>query len=162
MTQHNPDREDDWGGSTDWQRPAEEAPRAGHGWAPPPGNPPQQGYGVQGYGAQGYAGQPGYGPPPAHQPAPSWPQQPGWPSAAPPPNYLVQAILVTLFCFLPTGGAAIYYSSQVANRHNVGDYAGAVDASNKAKMWCWISLAVGAVLWLIVVATASTGSGSYY
>lgn len=156
MTQQGPDREDDWGGSTDWQQPAQQPGAAGPGWTTPHEPPPHQQYG-----AQGYSPPPGYGGPPGYQPAPPWQQHSGWPVAAP-PNYLVQAILVTLFCFLPTGAAAIYFSSQVANRHSSGDYAGALDASNKAKKLCWISLAIGVVVWLIVIGTTSPDTGTTY
>jgi hypothetical protein len=62
------------------------------------------------------------------------------------PNYLVQAILVTLCCCLPGGIAAIVYASQVSSKQAAGDIAGAQDSSQKAKMWCWISLGVGLVL----------------
>jgi Interferon-induced transmembrane protein len=149
MTQQNRDGEDDWGSSTDWQRPAQQPPPANPGWSQPAAQPPQQGYGPP----PGYGGQPPYGPPPAYQPAPP-PHPHGWPAAVPPPNYLVPAILVTLLCFLPTGFAAIYYSNQVTAKHNVGDFPGALDASNKTKMWCFVSLAVGLVLWFLVVASS--------
>jgi len=154
VTAKDPEQEDDWGGSTDWQRSAQQPGPAGPAWATPPDVTPHQGYGTQ-----GYVTPPNYGGPPAYQPAPPWQQQPSWPMAAP-PNYLAQAVLVTLFCFLPTGGAAIYFSSQVATRHSAGDYAGALDASNKAKMWCWLSLGIGVVVWLIVIGGTSSDSGT--
>jgi hypothetical protein len=75
------------------------------------------------------------------------------------PNYLVWAILVTLFCFLPTGIAAIVFASQVNSKLAVGDVAGAVEASNKAKMWTIISAVVGVVVLVIVIA-ASAGTST--
>jgi hypothetical protein len=51
------------------------------------------------------------------------------------PNYLVPAILVTLFCCLPFGIAAIVYAAQVDAKLQAGDVAGARDASQKAKTW---------------------------
>jgi hypothetical protein len=63
------------------------------------------------------------------------------------PNYLVFAILVTVFCCLPTGIAAIIYAAQVNNKLQVGDIAGAQQASKNAKMWVLIS--VGAALLLM-------------
>ena len=60
-----------------------------------------------------------------------------------PANYLVWSILATLFCCLPAGVVSIIYAAQVDNRHNMGDYAGSVDSSNKARMWAWISFGVG-------------------
>jgi hypothetical protein len=83
---------------------------------------------------------------------PSAPQMGGgYPASQPKiPNYLVQAILVTLCCCLPGGIAAIVYAAQVNSKLSVGDIAGAQDSSNKARMWCWISLGVGLVVNLIV------------
>lgn len=73
------------------------------------------------------------------------------------PNYLVWAILVTLFCFLPTGIVAIVFASQVNTKLAAGDIAGAIEASNKAKMWTIVSAVVGVVVAVIVIA-ASTGT----
>jgi hypothetical protein len=66
------------------------------------------------------------------------------------PNYLVQAILVTLFCCLPGGIVAIVFAAQVNGKLQAGDVAGARAASDTAKMWCWISFGVGLVQGLIV------------
>ncbi|MDB6112163.1 MAG: Interferon-induced transrane protein [Pedosphaera sp.] len=80
------------------------------------------------------------------------------PMSAPPsgvpatvPNYLVQAILCTLCCCLPFGIVAIVYAAQVNGKLQAGDYAGAVEASRKAKMWCWIAFGVGLVTGVIGV-----------
>jgi hypothetical protein len=59
------------------------------------------------------------------------------------PNYLVQAILTTLFCCLPFGIVAIVYAAQVNSKLAGGDYAGALEASGKAKTWCWVSFGLG-------------------
>lgn len=67
----------------------------------------------------------------------------------PVPNYLVQSILVTLFCCLPLGIVAIITSKQVDDKLRVGDYAGAVEASNKAKNYCMISLVIGIIVSII-------------
>jgi uncharacterized paraquat-inducible protein A len=70
------------------------------------------------------------------------------------PTYLVQSILVTMFCCLPFGIVAIVYAAQVSSRLQLGDVAGALDASNKAKMWSWLSFWLGfipIILWLIAV-----------
>jgi hypothetical protein len=58
-------------------------------------------------------------------------------------NYLVFAILATVFCCLPAGIPAIVYAAQVNGKLQVGDLAGAQVASNNAKMWCFISLGLG-------------------
>ena len=69
-------------------------------------------------------------------------------------NYLVFAILTTIFCCLPLGIPAIVYASKVDNKLYSGDYAGAVEASKKAKMFCWIAFGLGiglVVLWVVFV-----------
>ncbi len=58
-------------------------------------------------------------------------------------NYLVFAILATVFCCLPAGIPAIVYAAQVNGKLQAGDLAGAQMASKNAKMWCLISLGVG-------------------
>jgi flagellar biosynthesis/type III secretory pathway M-ring protein FliF/YscJ len=65
------------------------------------------------------------------------------------PTYLPQAILTTLFCCLPFGIVAIVYAAQVSSKQQMGDYEGAMQASNNAKLWCWLS--VGAYLAVVVV-----------
>lgn len=73
------------------------------------------------------------------------------------PNYLVYAILATLFCCVPFGIAAIVYAAQVNGKLAAGDYAGALESSRKAKKWCWVAFGVGvtiAVLYIILVVAA--------
>jgi hypothetical protein len=65
------------------------------------------------------------------------------------PNYLVQAILVTIFCCLPLGIPAIVFAAQVNGKAERGDYSGALELSRKAKMWSWISFGVGLAVMLI-------------
>ncbi len=65
------------------------------------------------------------------------------------PNYLVWSILVTVLCCIPLGIPAIVYSAQVDTRLRLGDYQGAVDASQKAKTFCWISFGLGGGIILI-------------
>jgi len=69
-------------------------------------------------------------------------------------NYLVFAILATVFCCLPAGIPAIIYAAQVNGKLQAGDLAGAQVASNNAKMWCLISLGLGlgiAALYAILI-----------
>lgn len=68
---------------------------------------------------------------------------------APPPNYLVFAILVTIFCGKIFGIIAIIFAAQVNSKWNSGDYTGALNASKNAKLWAWISFAVGLALIII-------------
>lgn len=69
----------------------------------------------------------------------------------PPPNYLVFAILTTIFCCQILGIVSIVFAAQVNSRWNSGDIAGANDASRNAKLWAWI--AFGSGLLIAVVAT---------
>jgi hypothetical protein len=134
----------DWGGDArKWQQ------------QPGPGQPFPGGYQQ----APGSA-VPQYGPA-YQQPAPLQPQAP-WQGAMAQPiqTYLVPAILVTLFCFLPTGIAAIVYANQVSSKRDAGDYIGAARASKQARMWIIVSLAVGVVAIAIVVIAAAASSGS--
>lgn len=78
----------------------------------------------------------------------------GGPVGAPPPNYLVWAILSTLFCCLPLGVASIVFSAQVNSKWNAGDAAGAQASSEKARkfaLWATIVGVAFAVLWVILV-----------
>jgi uncharacterized membrane protein YvbJ len=82
------------------------------------------------------------------------------------PNYLVQAILVTLCCCIPFGIVSIVYAAQVNGKVQAGDIQGALDASRKAKMWCWLGFGIGLVIGLISIAlqviAALAGAGAQY
>lgn len=71
------------------------------------------------------------------------------------PNYLVQAILVTIFCCLPFGIVSIVYAAQVNSKLAAGDVSGAMQASKDARTWAWVSFGVALGLigvYLIAVA----------
>lgn len=73
----------------------------------------------------------------------------------------MQSILCTLFCCLPFGIVGIVYASHTKARINSGDVAGAWAASNKARLWCWLSFGFGlalTVLWLIVRMTRASSA----
>jgi hypothetical protein len=57
----------------------------------------------------------------------------------PPPNYLVWAILTTIFCCLPFGIVSIVFAAQVNTKWQAGDFDGAMKASKNAKTWAWVS-----------------------
>ncbi len=73
------------------------------------------------------------------------------------PNYLVQAILVTIFCCLPFGIVSIVFAAQVNGKVALGDYAGAIESSNRAKTWAWVSLGVGLAGFLIWIPFSCIG-----
>lgn len=70
---------------------------------------------------------------------------------APPPNYLVFAILVTIFCCQILGIVSIVFAAQVNSKWNAGDFEGALNASKNAKLWAWVGLASGVAVGLIAV-----------
>ncbi len=65
---------------------------------------------------------------------------------APPPNYLVFAILTTIFCCQILGIVSIVFAAQVNSKWNAGDYRGAMDASKNAKLWAWIAFGSGLII----------------
>jgi hypothetical protein len=102
-------------------------------------------------------------PPPPPTPAPGTFAGPGGIQPAV-PNYLWQSIVCTACCCLPFGIPAIIFASQVNGKLAMGDVAGAMEASRKAKMWCWVSFGAGilaGIVWgtLQAVALAASGFG---
>jgi hypothetical protein len=89
---------------------------------------------------------------PATQAVPVQQQVPVQQSHMPVQTYLVPAILVTLFCCLPTGIVAIVFAAQVKSKESVGDIVGARTALNRAKIWTWVSFGLGVLVMLIYVA----------
>lgn len=87
------------------------------------------------------------------------------------PNHLVWAIISTVFslclcCGIPgliTGIIAIVFSSQVNSKLNAGDIEGARNASNKAKILCWVTTACAIIglLWLAYSFTMGEGMAGY-
>jgi len=73
------------------------------------------------------------------------------------PNYLVFAILTTVFCCLPTGIPAIVYAAQVNGKLQAGDLAGAQAASRNAKIWCWVSFGLGLSVGLLYMLVIGVG-----
>jgi len=68
------------------------------------------------------------------------------------PNYLVWAILATVFCCQPFGVVAIVYAAKVNSTLMSGDVAGAQAASLTAKTWCWVSFWVGLAVQVVNLA----------
>jgi len=76
-------------------------------------------------------------------------------------NYLVQAILVTIFCCLPFGIVAIVFAAQVNGKLQAGDINGAMESSRKAKMWCWLGFGIGlgiGLIYLVLMVLGLIGS----
>ena len=76
------------------------------------------------------------------------------PQAGPcPKTWMVESILVTLFCCLPLGIVGIINASRVSSAHAEGRYADALRASQDAGKWTkigfWLGL-VGIILYILV------------
>ncbi len=74
------------------------------------------------------------------------------------PNYLVPAILSTILCCVPAGIVSIIYAVQVNNKKQVGDLAGAAEASSKAQTWFWVSFGLGLIVIILNVIVAIAGA----
>ncbi|OHX63996.1 CD225/dispanin family protein [Flammeovirga pacifica] len=84
-------------------------------------------------------------------------------SEQPPKSYLVESILVTLFCCLPFGIAGIVNASKVESRFYAGDKEGAQRASDEAKKWMkWgiISAAIFTVLYIFIMVVFGVGAAT--
>jgi hypothetical protein len=86
----------------------------------------------------------------------SWTPPPPVNAPAVVPNNLVLAIIATvvsvLGCCLPHGLVSVFFATQVTKKAGLGDIEGATEAAKQAKMWAWISIAVGIIgliIWII-------------
>lgn len=77
--------------------------------------------------------------------------QPQVPQAQP-KNWLVESILVTIFCCLPFGVAGIVFAAQVNSKFASGDYSGAAEASKNAAKWTKIGFFCGIAVAVIYLA----------
>ncbi|MDR3260970.1 MAG: CD225/dispanin family protein [Tannerella sp.] len=69
-----------------------------------------------------------------------------------PENYMVWAVLATVFCCLPLGIVSVISASKVSSAYYVGDYAGAQRAARDAKKWAtWSALAAVIVIGLYIL-----------
>jgi len=88
------------------------------------------------------------------------PPQYGQPAGPPPNNFLIPAILSTIFCCLPFGIAAIVFAAQVNSKYAAGDYAGAQQAAQRARTFTFVSVGLGVVaivIWVLgAIATNSS------
>ena len=78
----------------------------------------------------------------------------------PVPNYLWQAIVVTLLCCLPFGGVGIVYAAQVDGMVARGDMVGANAASQSAKTWTMAGFITGLVItvvWFAIIMLGALG-----
>ena len=93
------------------------------------------------------------------QPQPFAPMPPLQPR---PKNWLVESILVTIFCCLPFGIVGIINSASVNSRYDSGDYAGALNASQQAGKWTKIGFWIGIVVIILYFALVFTVGLSFF
>ena len=75
-----------------------------------------------------------------------WTPPPSSGAPASVPNYLIPAILSALCCF-PLGIISIVFAAQVNGKVASGDMPGALDASKKAKLFSYIFIGLGILVW---------------
>lgn len=66
-------------------------------------------------------------------------------------SYLIPAILSTVLCCMPFGVASIIFAAQVNSKIATGDIAGAMESSKKAKMFMFIAIGGGVLIWVCVI-----------
>lgn len=66
-------------------------------------------------------------------------------------NYMIPAILSTIFCCVPLGVVSIIFAAQVNSKIAAGDIAGAMESSKKAKMFMFIAIGSGLLVWVCSV-----------
>ena len=83
------------------------------------------------------------------------------PATGRPKNWLVESILVTIFCCLPFGIVGIINAANVNSRFDAGDLDGAVRASSEAGKWTkigfFIGIAIGVIYALLMVLGVAGG-----
>ena len=73
----------------------------------------------------------------------------------PPRSYLLFAVLVTIFCFWPTGIVALVNALRVNHLWKSQEHDKARKASRRARDWGLVSLAIGIVVVVVAVFWAS-------
>lgn len=81
-----------------------------------------------------------------------------------PKTWLVESILVTLFCCIPFGIVGIIKASNVESRFRAGDYEGALEASKAAGKWTklgfFIAIGIYVLYFLCIICAAFIGGAS--
>lgn len=78
-----------------------------------------------------------------------------------PKTWLVESILVTLFCCLPFGIVGIINAANVSSKFSVGDIEGAKIASQQAGKWTkwafWAGLIGGLIYFVVMIVMIAIG-----
>lgn len=78
-----------------------------------------------------------------------------------PPDYMIPSILVCLFCFWPTGIAAIYFSSRANSMVAEGNMSEAQRFSRNARNLLIASIVAG-VIWIVIVIAVRVAAAATY
>lgn len=88
----------------------------------------------------------------------SWPQGgASTASGSAPDTWLWQSIVATLVCCLPAGVVAIIYAAQAQSAIGAGDYATAAAKASTARTWTLVSVGLGVLTALAVIAFVFLG-----
>ncbi len=80
-----------------------------------------------------------------------------------PKNWLVESILVTIFCCLPFGIVGIVNAAQVNSKFAAGDHLGALNASKEAAKWVKLGFWIGiGVIALYIIAMVFFGATAFW
>lgn len=77
----------------------------------------------------------------------------------PPKNWLLENILITVFCCLPFGVVGIVQASRVEKLFYAGDHIGAAAAAKSAKQFCMIGFFTGLLLGIVSIIFFVLGIG---
>jgi archaellum biogenesis protein FlaJ (TadC family) len=81
----------------------------------------------------------------------------------PPKNWLVESILVTIFCCLPFGIVGIINAANVNSKWAAGDVEGAEHSAAEAKKWTKIGFIIGIVVIVVYfILILTTGIGAFF
>jgi archaellum biogenesis protein FlaJ (TadC family) len=69
----------------------------------------------------------------------------------PPSNYLIGAILCTIFCCQVFGIISIIYAAQVNSKWEAGNIEGARQASKNALLWIWLAIGSAVVIFFVAL-----------
>lgn len=86
-----------------------------------------------------------------------------------PKSWLIESVLVTVFCSLIFGIIAIVYASKVESAYYAGDYETSLNSSKKAKMWLLIGVGISVglvvlaiIFYAVVIVAAVAAEGASY
>jgi Na+-driven multidrug efflux pump len=74
-------------------------------------------------------------------------------------THFALAILTTVLCCLPVGAIALAQASKVKSKLAQGDYAGAQEASRKAKLYSIVGIVTGAIIIIVYARKAIEEAG---